>query len=237
MTTLPAMTAAQEASWHALLELAERFPTGWTLIGGQLVQLHCAERGVSPTRPTVDADAALDVRKQPQIFTTFTQHLEAIGFRVQKETTGGKQHRWVRGDAVVDVLIPTGLGRSADTKSASGMPGLETDGAQYALNRTELVEITVGDRLGHIPRPTLMGALIIKAAAWGNTLDALRERHLSDFATLASMLTAADLRQAHLAKSERTYMRRALVDALRYDRLGEIADAADGLERLSRITG
>jgi len=191
MTTMPEMTTAQEASWHALLDLAEGFPTGWTLIGGQLVQLHCAERGVRPIRPTLDADAALDVRRHPQIFTTFTEHLEAIGFKADKETTGGKQHRWVRGDAIVDVLIPTGLGRGAETKSASGMPGLETDGAQFALNRTDLVEITVGDRAGLIPRPTLIGALIIKAAAWGNTLDALRERHISDFAALAPYLPRA----------------------------------------------
>lgn len=233
MTTLPAMTAAQEASWHALFDLAERFPTGWTLIGGQLVQLHCAEREVRPTRPTADADAALDVRKEPQIFTIFTEHLEAIGFNADRETIGGRQHRWVRGDAIIDVLIPTGLGRRSDIRSSSGKPGLETGGAQHALNRTERAEITVGNRTGLIPRPTLLGALIIKGAAWGNTLDALRERHLSDFATLASLLTARDLRNADLSKSERAYLRKAVTDGRGYDRLGEIAGAADGLKRLA----
>lgn len=43
------MLAGQTASWHALLDLYERHPEGWTLVGGQMVHLHCAERDYSPT--------------------------------------------------------------------------------------------------------------------------------------------------------------------------------------------
>lgn len=32
----------QTASWHALLDLYEAHPTGWTLVGGQMVHLWCA---------------------------------------------------------------------------------------------------------------------------------------------------------------------------------------------------
>jgi hypothetical protein len=205
------------------------------LIGGQLVQLHCAERGVRPNRPTLDADAALDVRKKPKIFAAFTEYLEEIGFTVDGQTMGGKQHRWVRGDAVIDVLIPTGLGRSAAVRSASGGPGLDTTGAQFALNRTQLVEITVGQRTGFVPRPTIVGALIIKAAAWSNTMDVRRERHVDDFCTLVSMVTARDLRNADLSKKEGLYLRKAIEVALTTDRLREIDGAADGLNRLSRV--
>jgi hypothetical protein len=49
--TLPRMSVAQEKSWLALIELGRRVPNGWTLVGGQLVHLHCFERGASPTRP------------------------------------------------------------------------------------------------------------------------------------------------------------------------------------------
>ena len=38
---MPSMSPAQEASWQALLDLYEAFPNGWTLIGGQMVHLHC----------------------------------------------------------------------------------------------------------------------------------------------------------------------------------------------------
>jgi hypothetical protein len=57
---LPAMHAAQQQSWHALMEHYERVSYDWTLIGGQLVHLHCAERSVSPTRPTNDIDTVVD---------------------------------------------------------------------------------------------------------------------------------------------------------------------------------
>lgn len=49
MIVLPPMLAGQTASWHALLDLYERHPEGWTLVGGQMVHLHCAERDYSPT--------------------------------------------------------------------------------------------------------------------------------------------------------------------------------------------
>ncbi|MCC2322621.1 hypothetical protein [Cellulomonas xiejunii] len=59
---LPPMTDAQTEGWSAILDLYERHPTGWTLVGGQMVHLHCAERGAAPPRPTDGLDALLDVR-------------------------------------------------------------------------------------------------------------------------------------------------------------------------------
>lgn len=62
MIVLPAMPPEQTASWLGLLDLHERLAGGWTLIGGQLVHLHCAERGQLAVRPTNDADTVVDVR-------------------------------------------------------------------------------------------------------------------------------------------------------------------------------
>lgn len=36
------MTEAQAASWHAMMDLYTKVPEHRTLIGGQLVHLHCA---------------------------------------------------------------------------------------------------------------------------------------------------------------------------------------------------
>lgn len=63
---LPVMDEAQAASWHAMFELYEMVRDGWTLVGGQLVHLHCAERGAHPVRPTTDADAVVDIRADPR---------------------------------------------------------------------------------------------------------------------------------------------------------------------------
>lgn len=62
------------------------------------------------TGSTPDADAVVDARRVPRIFATLTRALEEAGFQVEGETVMGKHHRWVRGEASIDVLIPQGLG-------------------------------------------------------------------------------------------------------------------------------
>lgn len=69
---LPPMVEAQRQSWLVLLDVYERLNSGWTLIGGQLVHLHCAERNVVPPRPTTDVDTVLDVRAEPAMLAMFT---------------------------------------------------------------------------------------------------------------------------------------------------------------------
>lgn len=46
MTTLhlPPTAGAQLAAWQALLDLAPKLGDNWTLIGGQMVLMHQAER-------------------------------------------------------------------------------------------------------------------------------------------------------------------------------------------------
>ena len=62
MILMPPMFGAQAASWHGLMDLHERLGRGWTLVGGQMVHLHCAEHGYVPTRATNDVDTVIDVR-------------------------------------------------------------------------------------------------------------------------------------------------------------------------------
>lgn len=112
---MPAMSAPQQEAWHALMDLQELVPSNWCLVGGQMVHLHCAERGGSPIRPTDDADTVVDVRTQPDILRTFTAALTRLGFRA--DTAGnGMQHRWKRDQAQIDVLIPEGVGERAGSR-------------------------------------------------------------------------------------------------------------------------
>src|SRR5665648_618094 len=110
---LPPMTRGQAEAWSGLLDLSERHPTCWTLVGGQMVHLHCIERGVAPTRPTDDVDAVLDVRAEPDALRSFTTALVELGFVAIGESWEGHQHRWQRGEAQIDVLIPRHLGERA----------------------------------------------------------------------------------------------------------------------------
>jgi hypothetical protein len=50
-------------AWTTVFALAEDFPDGWVLVGGQMVQLHAVELGArSGVRPTNDVDVIVDVR-------------------------------------------------------------------------------------------------------------------------------------------------------------------------------
>jgi hypothetical protein len=228
------MPPEQTASWLGLLDLHERLSDGWTLIGGQLVHLHCAERGQFPVRPTNDADTVIDVRADPMMLATFTGVLTELGFTSAGISAEGLQHRWVRDDASIDVLLPDGVGERASLRrGVTGSPTLPTAGGTQALQRSETVAVTVSGRAGFVRRPNLVGALVGKAAALSNAGDSGLGRHRRDFAILAGLITARDFRRETLTKKDRQRLR-AMVAAVRKDRetLLEIPNAEASLGRL-----
>src|SRR5450830_794235 len=187
---LPPMSRGEAEAWSGLLDLSERHPTGWTLVGGQMVHLHCIERGVAPTRPTDDVDAVLDVRAEPGALHSFTTALVELGFASTGESWEGHQHRWQRGEAQIDVLIPRHLGeRAAGRRGASGGTTIETPGAQQALDRTQTVEVV---------------------------LDRARSRHLIDFAVLTTLIRPSDAVQ-EAGRRDREHLG-AMLAALAADR-------------------
>lgn len=230
---MPATTAAQAASWHALMDLHEALPGRWTIVGGQMVHLHCAERDAFAVRPTDDADALLDVKTHPSVLEDFTAGLVAAGF--SPRTSGsGHQHRWRKGDSQIDVLISDKLGDRKTYLTVTGAPTVGTPAAALVLNRSGDLLVEVDGRVGTVRRPTLLGSLIAKGAA--HSVAGGRDRHRQDFAMLASMLRADDLRDADLTKGERRYLTRMLA-ATRDDPVAlEISpDARNGLARLETI--
>jgi len=235
--TMPVMTDAQEAGWHALMDLYEAIPYGWTLVGGQLVNLWCAERNAFVARPTDDADAVLDVRGHPDIHLEVTTVLLDMGFRPELNRSG-VQYRWIRGEAVLDLLIPRHLGENAtNRRGAGGGRAIPTPGAQKVLNRSETVRVKVGDRVGSIPRPTLLGAIIGKASAYTVTLDPNRDRHLGDLVVLASMLRPRDVRDNPMDALELDRVHNAIGSArLKPTTWAHIPGGVEALDRLAGVT-
>lgn len=117
------MTPAQAEAWHTLFEVYTAHPEGWALVGGQMVHSLCWEREANPPRPTQDADIVLDVRAQPTMLFDFTKTLTGLGYKSAGESPSilegvkGVQHRWAKGDAQIDVLIPRFLGEHADNRT------------------------------------------------------------------------------------------------------------------------
>lgn len=66
---IPEMMEHEKQTWITLLDLSKRIPQDWCLAGGQMVHLHCWQRGTSPLKTTSDADVIMDVRARPAIPT------------------------------------------------------------------------------------------------------------------------------------------------------------------------
>ncbi|TFB48253.1 hypothetical protein [Cryobacterium tagatosivorans] len=231
---MPVLGNKSSLAWHALFDLAEKVPNHWCLVGGQMVHLWCIERGTTPNRPTDDADAVLDVRAQPTILHQVTKALVDIGFESAGESPEGHQHRWVRGDATIDVFIPEHVGeRAAARRGVTGGTTLEARGSNQALDRSERVTVLHDGRQAQIWRPNLLGALVLKAAAYTVPLDQGVKRHLIDFAVLTTLIARGDLLAAQITKRDRERLKNA-VGAIRMD--GTIIPAIDGsdlgIERL-----
>lgn len=234
MIVLPVMGAAQEQAWSALLDLYERHRDGWTLIGGQMVHLFCAEREYAPLRPTSDVDAVVNAR-EPGLLGAVTKTLLDLGFAAQP-SADGVQHRWTRDQAVLDVLIPEGTGaRNAKKASASGFPTVAAPGGTQALDRSEVVEVQLGGRIGRVRRPKLLSAMILKAAARIETNGAGRDRHCFDFAVLAAMLGASDTTAFALSPKDKKRLRRMIAVTLATDGAMEQNPTAE--RRLRRLEG
>lgn len=225
---MPVLGNKSALAWHALFDLSEKVPSNWCLVGGQMVHLWCIERGITPNRPTDDGDAVLDVRAQPTILHQVTAALVEVGFESAGESPEGHQHRWIRGDATIDVLIPENVGeRAAARLGVTGATTLEARGSRQALDRAELVTVSHEGRQARIWRPNLLGALVLKAAAYTVPLDQAVKRHLLDFAVLSTLITRGDQLVAQMSDRDRRRLGNAIA-AIRAD--GTIIPAIDGAD-------
>ncbi|WP_141014739.1 hypothetical protein [Nocardioides sambongensis] len=233
------MTEAQRQAWHALMDLYERLDTNWTLIGGQLVHLHCADRGVAPTRPTDDIDTVVNIRASGSVLETFTGALRDMGFTADT-SADGVQHRWRRDLAQIDVLIPEGVGERAAAAATGigGAPTVQAPGTTQALNRTEPVTVVAEGRTGTVLRPNLVGALVGKAAARTEIAsDRASTRHCTDFVVLASLISARDFRETEIGPKDRKRLRKMLTYCRKDTAAMSVDGASDALDRLERAAG
>jgi hypothetical protein len=231
---LPNMLIEQQEAWQAVFEIHSAMPHGWVLVGGQAVYLHAIERSAPIVRPTKDADMALDIRAYPTMLHDFTALLVKLNFKSAGESLEGHQHRWLRGDAMVDVLIPRHLGERADgRRGVTGGTTIAAPATQQALDRGETIDVVAGSATGNVNRPTLLGCLIGKAAAFGIMNDSGRERHITDFLTLAAVVRASDIRGVIYKPAERDHLANMLGHlAINPEHMSLVPEGAPGVERL-----
>jgi hypothetical protein len=164
----------------------------------------------------------------------FTGTLTDLGFESAGISAEGDQHRWVRDRALIDVLLPDGVGERASNRlGVTGGPTLPTAGGTQALQRSEVVAVTVDSRPGFVRRPNLIGALVVKAAAHSNAGDPGIARHRRDFVVLAGMVTATDFSDEKLTRKDRQRLH-SIINKIKDDRelLLEIPGAMAAINRL-----
>jgi len=190
--------------WTALGELAERLPGAWTLIGGLMVQLHAVEHGITDVRATIDIDILGQARPQGAL-SAIDAALEREGFELVGPDLDGYAHRYQRDGLIVDVLAPDGIKPPA--RLGSGRKAVGVPGGSQALSRSQTVTVTVRGRSFELRRPTLLGAVLIKARSLMVHSDPETQRE--DLLRLLALLDDPRQTATELRKTERNWLRAA----------------------------
>ncbi|MCC2333307.1 hypothetical protein [Cellulomonas wangsupingiae] len=90
---------------------------------------------------------------------------------------------------------------------------------------------------GTVRRPSMLGALVYKAAAYGVVLDRARLRHLPDFVVLATLVRPDD-ELGSASKRDREHLSHALGELIRHPEQVAAVEGGDlGVERVRTALG
>lgn len=149
------------------------------------------------------------------------EELKGLGFDLlySNNMPGGTEVRYTDGVVTVDVLGPAEQGRHADLATSDTGHTIQMAGGQQALDRTEYVRCRFKNSSADIPRPSLLGAIICKAAAVEHRYgDPPVYKHSVDLAFLLSLVNDPD--------AMRNTMNRSDVNRLRLCRTA-LSDSSD----------
>ncbi len=176
-----------------------------------MVLLHALEHGQVPPQISQDGDIVADVRTDQTALRSLVAALVGYGFALEAITPDGRAHRYVREaghrPVTVDVLAPEGLGPRTDLTTTPPGRTIEVPAGTQALDRTELVEVRHQGRVGLLPRPSLLGAIVIKGRAC--TLPGEKSRHERDLALICSLVDDPFELRAEMSRTDISRVRGA----------------------------
>ena len=211
------LTAAGASTWEAITELATLVPVErWAIVGGQMVAIHAALAGVEPPRVTDDGDVVVDVRVfGRQAMRDVASTLTSIDFKSSESPEGVT--RFERGNAKIDLLAPEGIGANAETIP----PGyaIQAPGTTQALERTVDVVVDWGNGQVTVRCPSLLGAIIAKAASSKEIISITVDERLKHQRDLVFLLSLAANRpvddleamSGEMSKTDRKRLRGATI--------------------------
>jgi hypothetical protein len=210
---LDSMTPAQKEGWRVLLDLYDDFPEGWCIIGGQMVWLLAQEYGVEPIRATEDVDVVVDIGADQGLIRRLCAWLETHSFDLEGISTDGIGHRYISttydgpGKVAFDILAPDNVGERANLTTSPPARTLSAPGTRGVLDTAGPLDIELGDRSGHVLRPTLVFAILAKVAATGIPGRENPERDWIDLAFLLSLVPDPIGISAELSNRQRQRLR------------------------------
>ncbi len=237
MIDVGALGIGQHETWLELMALAEHHPLHWTLIGAQMVVLHAAAAGRLPPRSSEDADVLVNVRLMHDGTRALSQTLVDRGYVFDAPNLIAVGHRFRRGSVVFDVLGPDGMRDDTELTTVPPARTVGVPGGTQALRRTRVVEVRSGAETGHVPRPDLLGAILIKARAI--EVDDQPDNQRQDLTFLLSLVEDPRALRGDMERKEPGWLRRraelASPNAAAYRGLGRHAmDAYQAFLILSR---
>jgi hypothetical protein len=204
--TINALDPAEQRLWQAVAAISRQLgeDEGWCLVGGLMVALFAMQASQRP-RVTTDIDVLANARTRPSGTTWAAQRLEAMGATLTDVDglDGQRGFRFELDDQIIDVLAPDGLGRAART--AGKLETIQIPGGTQALERIEVVEIVVDGVASRVSRPTLLGALLLKARAL--PVHSRPEDQREDMITLLALVEDPDAMRPSFTQAERRWLR------------------------------
>jgi hypothetical protein len=169
-----------------------------------MVQLLAYEAGETGVRVTTDIDILGDARQREAI-ENIARALDEDGFTLETPSpTDGVSHRWHRDGLIVDLLAPDGL--RGDPPMLGGVRTIQIPGGSQALARAETVQVEINGALVHVRRPTLLGAVLIKARSILVHADPDAQR--ADLVLLLSLIEDPSATAKQLKGRERSWLRK-----------------------------
>ncbi|MFJ4210450.1 hypothetical protein ACIPY2_18510 [Paenarthrobacter sp. NPDC089675] len=168
-----------------------------------MVQLHSAMAGLTVTRPTVDVDIVLHLEVPATTVPYVQSVLNRLGYSLRASIdSSAPAHRFMRGTEQIDVMVADRLAPGVHQR-LGGSPIFALPAGTQALQRT--MYCSVADESGPtlISIPNLLGALVLKGAAYREDSRDSR-RHLDDAAVLAACVLQPMAMQAAMKGSDRS---------------------------------
>jgi hypothetical protein len=212
-TTIRIETPTEGAKllWGKAIELARELgeDTRWALIGGLMVQLHAFEHQ-SDSRLTDDIDVLGDSRQRPSMTQRIAELLQRRGGKMRMPPTSNEDlgYQFDIDGEIVEVLGSEGV--KTDPKTIGKYTTFQVPGGTQALNRSEVVMVSMGDRPAvAMRRPSLLGATLIKVRV---VAKERKEKFDSDRQDLIRLLSLIDdpralATEGGLKKTEKKWLR------------------------------